>query len=216
MGLPSGLLWSAVDLDYTLPGNVAASPFTYAKSFVSWGNIDPHNPTRKNSFTPWDWGGINAQEPWYDGQVYGDTPGASLESNIPLSMDVCNVLLGSSWRMPSASEFGELITNCDFVMADGSTVIPDETADKRVTVNGVIGIYLKSKINGQLIFFACSGNGFGTSWYYRGSYGLYWSASYNSDRYAYNLYFNNGSVNPRGNGNRYFGLPVRPIFDPSL
>lgn len=216
MGLPSGLLWSAVDLDIMLPGNVAETPFTYQKSFVSWGNIDPHNPTRTNSFTPWDWGSVNANEPWYDGQVYGDTPGASLESDIPLSMDVCNVLLGGSWRMPSSVEFSELISNCDFVMADGNTVIPDGTTDKRVAVNGVLGIYLRSKINGGLLFFACSGSGNGSNWDGRGSSGVYWCSSVHSDRYAYYLYFYSGGVNPQYYYYRYRGLPVRPVYDPSL
>lgn len=216
MGLPSGLMWSPVDLDYTKPGNVAETPFTYMKSFFSWGNIDGHNPFQDRLQFAYDWGGVNSQAPWYDGQVYGDTPGESLEGDIPLSMDAANVLLGMPWRMPAASEFVELLDNCDFVRADGTTVIPEGTSNKLVTVGGVQGIYLKSKITGQLLFFACSGYGAGSSWTNRGGYGYYWNLSFNSDVSAGRLYFNRGGVNLGGTNNRYLGFPVRPVYDPSL
>jgi len=80
-----------------------------------------------------------------------------------------------------------------------------------VTVNGVLGLYLKSKINGNLLFFPCSGFGNGSSWNYRGGYGYYWSASFNSAVYARNLYFNSGGVGPQNNGSRYYGFAVRPV-----
>ena len=64
---------------------------------------------------------------------------------------------------------------------------------------------------GRKLFFACSGNGNGTSWNNRGSNGNYWSASFNSARNAYNLNFNSGGVNPQNNNNRYNGFAVRPV-----
>ena len=216
MGLPSGLLWSSVDLDYTKPGNVAETPFTYMKSFFSWGNVDGHNPFPDRNRFAYNWGGVNSQAPWYDGQVYGSTQGESLEGDIPLSMDAAQVLLGSPWRMPASAEFKELFDNCDFVQADGTTVIDAGTTDKRVTVNGVVGIYLKSKNNGNLLFLACSGYGLGSTWNFRGSYGNYWSASFYSAARARYLYFFSGGVNPQSNNNRCNGFAVRPVYDPSL
>ena len=64
---------------------------------------------------------------------------------------------------------------------------------------------------GRKLFFACSGNGNGTSWNNRGSNGNYRSASFNSARNAYNLNFNSGGVNPQNNNNRYNGFAVRPV-----
>lgn len=64
---------------------------------------------------------------------------------------------------------------------------------------------------GRKLFFACSGNGNGTSWNNRGSNGNYWSASFNSARNARNLNFNSGGVNPQNNNNRYNGFAVRPV-----
>lgn len=216
MGLPSGLLWSSVDLDYTKPGNVAETPFTYMKSFFSWGNIEGHNPYPDRNRFAYNWGGINNQAPWYDGQVYGSTPGGSLAGDIPMSMDAARLLLGSPWRMPASSDFMELLSNCDFVQADGSTIIDSGTSDKRVTVNGVVGIYLKSKINGALLFFACSGVGVGTNWYYRGASGNYLSTTFVSLRSGYSLSYSSDSVVPNSITNRYYGLPIRPVYDPSL
>jgi hypothetical protein len=80
-----------------------------------------------------------------------------------------------------------------------------------VTVNGIVGLYLQSKTNGNRLFFACSGYGNGTSWNGRGSNGHYWSASFNSARNARNLVFDSGGVNPQVNNDRYYGFAVRPV-----
>lgn len=216
MGLPSGLLWAPMNMDAQQERGFAESPFQYDGSFVSWGNVEPHSPNSDNASFDYNWGGINQQAPWYDGQVYGSTPGSELETDIDIANDVANQICGGKWRMPASAEFKELFDNCDFVQADGTTVIADGTTDKRVTVNGVVGIYLKSKNNGNLLFFACSGYGTGTSWSGRGSNGYYWSASFGSARYAYYLGFSSGGDDPQGSRNRYNGFPVRPVYDPSL
>lgn len=216
MGLPSGLLWAPMNMDARRERGFAESPFLYDCSFVSWGNVEPHSPNSNNTFADYNWGGVNAQEPWYDGQVYGDTPGSELDANIDIAHDVANKICGGKWRMPASAEFKELVDYCDFVQADGITVIDAGTTDKRITVNGVLGIYLKSKINGNLLFFACSGNGNGTSWSNRGSIGNYWSTSFDSDRNANSLHFSGGGVSPQNGDSRYYGFAVRPVYDPSL
>lgn len=193
----------------------ALSPFQYEKSFFSWGNVVSHNPISEGAFD-YNWGAVNPQAPYYDGQPYGDTPGASINADLTPSQDAARVTLGSPWRMPTSAEFKELFDNCDYVQADGTTVIEAGTTDKRVTVNGVLGIYLKSKINGNLLFFACSGYGDGTSWSTRGSDGLYWSASFQSARYAGRLYFYSGGVNLQNGSDRYYGFAVRPVFGAGL
>lgn len=215
MGLPSGLKWAKADIDITTESgftevNGEISPFKYEKSFVSWGNIEMFNPISNSAFEH-NWGGINAAEPWYDGQVYGDTPGNALTANMAPSQDAARANLGAPWRMPTTEEFAELFANIDYVQADGTTVIDASTTDKRVTVNGVVGLYLKSKINGNLLFFACSGYGDGTTWNSRGSYGNYWSASFDSSRSARYLRFGSGGVNPQSNNHRGYGFPVRAV-----
>ena len=169
LGLPSGILWAKKNIDLSQNDHFAASEFQYECSFFSWGNKEGYNPISTSAFEH-DWGGAN------DNAAYADTMGAKLTGNIPLSQDAARAALGSPYRMPTTEEFLELINNCDFIDASGNTV-PSATTDKRVTVNGIVGLYLQSKHNGNRIFFPCSGNGYGTTWRNRGSNGNYWSCS---------------------------------------
>lgn len=210
MGLPSGILWAKSNIDLSQPNKFAASPFQYECSFVSWGNIEMFNPISTSAFEH-NWGGVNSEELWYDGQPYGLTPGAKLTANMAPSQDAARANLGAPWRMPTTDEFAELFANIDYVEADGSTVIDTATADKRVTVDSIVGLYLKSKINGNLLFFACSGLGGGTTWGGRGSSGYYWSSSFSSARNARYLTFGSGGVTPQDGNGRYYGFAVRPV-----
>ena len=220
MGLPSGVLWAKANIDLTTQSgfqevNGEVSPFKYECSFFSWGNTDGHNPSSTSAFS-YDWGGVNEQEPYYDGQVYGNTPGNTLTGNIPPSMDAARVNLGAPWRMPSLENFTELFANIDYIDADGNVVtaetsIAKTAADKRVTVNGINGLYLRSKINGNQLFFPASGNGGGRSWDGRGSNGYFWSSTFGSARDARGLRFGSGGVDPARTGGRCSGRSVRPV-----
>ena len=212
MGLTSGVKWAARDLDLTKPGGFCDTPFIYDKSFFSWGNIDGHNPVGNSFAGVYNWGGINDAEPWYDGQVYGDTKGNTLAGDIPVGeeFDAARANLGEPWRMPTTTEFAELFAGSIYIDADGNEVDTDK-ADKRVTVNGIVGLYLQSKTNGNRLFFAASSVGAGSSWNGRGALGDYWSASFVSSRDARCLVFYSGGVYPQGNGNRYYGFAVRPV-----
>ena len=220
MGLPSGVLWAKASIDLTTPSKFqevdgAVSPFKYECSFFSWGNIDGHNPSGTSAFD-YNWGGVNEQEPYYDGQPYGTTPGNTLTGNIPPSMDAARASLGAPWRMPTMADFTELFANIDYIDADGNVVtaetsIAKTAADKRVTVNGINGLYLRSKINGNRLFFPASGYGDGRSWNGRTGNGNFWSSSFVSARYARLLYFNSDGVYPQNYGGRYYGFAVRPV-----
>ena len=208
MGLPSGLLWAKANIDVTTDSGFqevdgAVSPYKYECSFVSWGNTEMFNPTNTSAFAH-DFGSAN------DGP-YASTPGASIMGNISPSFDAARANLGAPWRMPTSAENQELINNCDFVQADGTTAIPSDTTDKRVTVNSILGIYLKSKVNGNRLFFPASGNGNGPSWNARGSYGYYWSSTLYSAANGRLLNFYSGGVNPQGSNYRFNGFPVRPV-----
>ena len=211
MGLPSGVKWASRDIDLTKPSGFCDTPFTYNKSFFSWGNIDGHNPISNSEFD-YDWGGINAQEPWYEGQVYGGTKGAALTASIAVGeeYDCARANLGEPWRMPTSADYAELFQNIIYINADGTEVDTTKT-DKRVTVNGVLGLYIQSKINGARLFFSCSGNGYGLTWKYRGTYGYYWSSTFSSARNARNMLFGSGGVYPQSGSNRYNGFAVRPV-----
>lgn len=212
MGLPSGNRWAVSNLDVNGPYFFQESPFQYEGSYFSWGNVMPHNPISETEFG-YDFGGVNSSEPWYDGQPYGDTPGSLLTGNIPLDMDAARKILGSPWHMPAGPDFEELIANCIYIDANGNEVDISKT-DKRVDVNGVSGLYLKSTINGARLFFPCSGYGNGRSWHNRGSVGLYWSSTWVSDRVARSLNFGSSGVNPQYSIGRFVGFVLRPIWNP--
>lgn len=223
MGLPSGRKWAVANIDLSSPsgfqevGGVVA-PYKYECSFCSWGNTDMYNPNAQNSFVGvYDWGGANAQAPYYEGQPYGSTPGAALATNIKPSSDAARSHLGRKWRMPSNDEFKELFDNSDFIDANGnivtaSTSVSGTAADKRIEMNGIVGIRLRSKINGNIIFFPASGYGMGTSWNGPGGYGDYWTSSWISDRLAWLMSFNPEGAYPRNTADRYRGFAIRPVF----
>lgn len=208
MGLPSGLLWASCNIDASKPAGMAETEFTYECSFFSWGNTEAHNPVSDSAFD-YDWGTVNAQAPWYEGQPYGSTPGSALISDITLQNDAARVICGEPWRMPTEAEFEELFDNVDYLNADG-TVMPDEATNKRIALNGIIGIWIQSKINGNRLFFACCGVGEGTSRYFMENTGRYWSATFYSERYAKNFNFTSDLL-PQRNLNRYYGSCVRPV-----
>lgn len=203
-------MWAKTNLDNTQASGFAISEFQYNCSFVSWGNVEVHNPVSDSAFE-YDWGSVNAQSPYYDGQPYGGTPGCNIQTNIGLSFDVAHVLSGRPWRMPSMGDFGELFDNVDFIDADG-VVIDPSTADKRVTVNDILGIYVQSKINGARLFFPCSGMGSGTSLNNRAGTGAYWSSSIVNVRDAYACSFDRNGLRYNGTNQRYSGFCVRPVW----
>lgn len=202
MGLPSGLMWAKRNIDVTQPNGFAASEFQYECSFFSWGNVECHNPISDSAFD-YDFGSSNEGP-------YASTPGAALTGDASLSYDAARINCGAPWRLPTTSEFAELFNNIDYIDANGDVIDPSQT-NKLVTVNGIVGIFLKSKVNGNRLFFPCSGLGSGTSWYYRGSGGNYWSSSLYSATNGRYLGFDSGGVTPQGNGNRFYGFSGRAV-----
>jgi hypothetical protein len=162
-----------------------------------------YNPTSSSAFAH-DWGTGNETEP------YVSSPGAALTGNISPSQDAARANLGAPWRMPTTEEYAELFANIDYINADGSA-IDSSQANKLVTVNSVTGIRIKSKINGKILFFPCSGHGSGTSWHDRGSVGLYWASSLLSSTGGRDLYFHSGGVSPRNSDYRFYGFAVRAV-----
>ena len=185
LGLPSGKLWADRNVG-------AKSPEDYG-AFFSWGNVEPHFPNKENM----DWGDDDeAFDYKFSSEEYKKTPGYKLEGNIDAEHDAATVNLGEPWCMPTEDDFQELYDNCDWT---------------RKTVNGVNGYLVTSKINGNSIFFPCSGYGNGSSWYDRGGVGYYWSASFDSAVGARSLVFGSGGVSPQDDYGRYYGFAVRPV-----
>lgn len=126
--------------------NVGASaPLEYG-NYYAWGEISCKDDYSNSSYTIYD-------------KLPSDIGGNT-------KYDVAAAEWGSRWRMPSVSEWQELIDNCNWTW---------------INLNGYNGYLVTSKINGKSIFLPAAG------WLESGAddksekYGNYWSATLSSD-----------------------------------
>ena len=163
--------------------NVGASRPEEFGLYFSWGNVTGHA----------EGSGYDFSQTNYDASA-----GAALTGNITVddTYDMAHHNMGGLWRLPRPAEFSELNSNCDHVWIDE---------------DGVQGMRFTSRINGNAIFFPAAGIYNGTSLYYRGTSGYYWSSGFNSASNAYNLNFFSTSVSPQYNGSRRIGFTVRAV-----
>ena len=114
------------------------------------------------------------------------------------SYDAARVNWGGTWRMPTKAEFEELLNKCTW----------------KWTSRGGNNGYNVTGPNGNSIFLPAAGYRRGTSFYYAGSYGVYWSSTplESNTRYAYGLYFDRGSYDTGWNY-RDNGRSVRPVSE---
>ena len=122
----------------------------------------------------------------------------SVSDNLTLEQDAARTFMGGKWRMPTKVEAKELIGNCDVTW----------TNDYNGT--GVAGKVFTSKINGNSVFFPAAGYCDHSSVDDVGSYGYYWSDSWNSSSNAWYLDFGSGGQ-CLDYYNRYFGQSVRGV-----
>ncbi|MBQ8760606.1 MAG: hypothetical protein IJZ06_04195 [Bacteroidales bacterium] len=110
--------------------------------------------------------------------------------------DAARANWGGSWRMPTKGEMEELIKLCKWTWT---------------TINGINGYNVKG-LNGNSIFLPAAGCRDGSSLYYAGIYGIYWSSTPRSIYFAYGLFFNSSSLSV-SNYNRNYGYTVRPVSE---
>ena len=161
--------------------NVGAKSPEETGLFFSWGNVEGVEIGKACDFSE---------------EAYAETGGAKLGDGLDAAHDAATVNLCNPWRMPTDEEFQELYDNCDW---------------EWTTENGYYGVRFTSKINGKSIFFSASGFGVGSTWYSRGAYGSYWSASFDSSRNARSLDFYSRGVYPQDDNDRYNGFAVRAV-----
>lgn len=112
--------------------------------------------------------------------------------------DVAKIKLGGNWRLPTLEEYMELINKCKWAF---------------ITQNGKKG-YIVYGPNGNSIFLPAAGYRHGSSLYYAGEFGLYWSNTRDesSELCAYALGFDSSSCFVDSNYH-YYGLTVRPVSE---
>ena len=168
LGLPSGRLWATC--------NIGAEKPTDCGDYFACGAVEPYD--------------INA----CDTYSFNDTDAAKL-SEMDDEHDAAKVLWGDEWRMPTLTDFAELIDNCTYITE---------------VIDGIMCGVFTSKANNQKIVMPAAGYVNGGSLGYRGSDGGYWSRSFGSSSGAWGLYFNS-SERGMGTGYRYGGFSVRAV-----
>jgi len=119
--------------------------------------------------------------------------------NLAAAHDAATAHLGSPWRMPTDAEFAALVSNCTTTWT---------------TRNGVYGRLVTGKgaYADKSIFLPAAGYGSGSSLYFPGSNGYYWSSTPYSDtsNSAWYLVFISGDID-RDYSIRGGGQSVRPV-----
>ena len=171
LGLPSGLKWASFNLGATKPEEYG--------DYYAWGETEPYyntlNPLiwkegKESGYTwssyKWCMGDSNPMIliKYCTDASYGYNGFTDGKTVLDPEDDAVIVNLGGNWRMPTDEEWGELLMNCTLA---------------RATLNGVSGCSFTSKINGNSIFFPCSGYLAGTE--FVSGYGQNWCSSLSPD-----------------------------------
>ena len=191
LGLPSGLKWAKC--------NVGAETETDYGYYFQWGDIEDKSKS-DCSWQSYKYGdGSNKTLTKYIYSSFGSyDENPDNKFTLDLEDDAARVHMGGVWRMPTSSEFQELI---------------DNTTNAWVTINGVSGRKFTSRADtSKYIFFPAAGHRSGSSFFRQGSDGDIWSSSLSdiSPRAAFYLGFG-----PSGGRmyteNRDYGLSVRGV-----
>lgn len=200
LGLPSGILWANM--------NVGATAEEGYGQYFAWGETTGYgSDTSDGHFFNWynyKWGTDTSLKKYCSNSQYGTVDNKTV---LELTDDAARAIWGGDWRMPTSEEFQELL---------------DNTTQERTSVNGINGIRLTSKVNGNSIFLPASGYRMDnkTLLYESGAY--YWTSSiymYKFDNTPIDFYASAYGFNATENiygpaeNSRYYGLGIRAVID---
>ena len=141
LGLPSGTLWASCNVGATKPEEYGL--------YFAWGELEARNNFEWDTYQYY-----NSNEGWvHIGEDIGGT-----------NYDAARNLWGDEWRIPSSTQFRELIDNCII---------------KETKINGVYGRMFTGK-NGNSIFMPAGGSIVDNNNAYEGYSGYYMSSTLSS------------------------------------
>ena len=212
LGLPSGIKWAICNLGAGKPEEVGGyyawgelwdkTYFTFDNyAFINNGSVDF---TGINKYTIPD---NNFDGIWYDkeGNFIGDN-----KDVLRYEDDAARDMLGGDWRIPRYEDFSELFDE-------------NNTTSANVTYNGVKGLQITSKKNGNSIFLPYTGVGVEYEVISQDIVCKYWtnnlsdkywgSSSIEGTQYADSWTYIEGDTYGFSEKTlRYSGLPIRPVL----
>ena len=188
--LPSGNLWAQC--------NLGGSYIEEYANYYAWGETYP-----KSNYT---WGTYK----WCNGSEttltkYNSLAESGKVDNISVlesSDDAASQYLNEKWHIPSYADFAELID-------------PENCTWTWTTKSGVAGYQVKSTRNNNFIFLPAAGVYAGSSLLSSGECCYYWASnvsSYYPEKALFLNADNTGDINLDYVVDRYYGLPIRPVY----
>ena len=175
--------------------NVGASKPEEYGNYYAWGETSTKEDYSWSTYK-WCNGSYDKITKYCSNSSYGRVDN---KMKLELSDDVARKQWGSTWRLPTGTEFEELLNenNCTWTWT---------------TLNGINGYKVTSKKNGNSIFLPAAGWRLRTSLDGQGTGGSYWSSTpHERNSYdAYYLYFGSG-LHGTSKDSRYYGRSVRPV-----
>lgn len=164
---------------------------------VKWAtyNVGANVPEEYGDY--YAWGETTTKSTYTEGAYVADTK--NYKDIKGTSLDVARVKWGGNWRMPTKTEFEELLNGCIW---------------EWTTQNGVNG-YVVTGPNGNNIFLPAAGNRSGDVLYYNGSFGFYWSSTPGSKDNTQGAHYLGFGSSDQGMSwdSCYLGRTVRPVLD---
>lgn len=168
LGLPSGTLWATVNVG-------ANSPDEYGYYFA-WGETTPKEDYSWDTYK-WCNGGLGNLTKYCTSSGYGT---ADNKTELDAADDAATANWGAQWRMPTSTQFRELLSECNWTWT---------------SMNGVNGLLVSSKRNEKSLFLPAAGFRRGGSLYGAGTtHGGFWSRTLESSCPfdAFDFDFNSG------------------------
>ena len=197
LGLPSGLKWATM--------NVGAEKESDYGIMFAWGQTNNAVATKfvDSENYPYSWANapFNGGNTVYNANAFNQVKDTACPNGIlAKEYDAAAQIMGEGWRMPTQSEFQELLSN---------------TNKEWTQVNGVNGYKftsIKEGYQNNSIFIPAAGSCGNGSVYGVGGYGVVWSSSLDTSgpNSAWTLTFNSGNCY-MGLSNRYNGRSVRGV-----
>ena len=177
----------------------ASSPEEYGDHYA-WGDTEPCVNSEWSNYK-WCNGAYNTITKYNNQEHLGVVDNKTV---LDPEDDAASAKLGGNWRMPTQSEWDELLSHCNW---------------EWTSINGVNGIRVTSTVSGyegSQIFLPAAGDDWG---YGLGTNGYYWSSTlgtsasgWSSISAAYDIEFDASSLSVFSVA-RFLGLSIRPVND---